>query len=402
MGLRGSTLVIKFVFTLFIARFMGFEALGLYGLITASIIFAFVFLGMGFTHTLMRKAVTHSPAEITKDLWCYGRLMGVTYAVVFIGSFIVAWVIDEMFLVLCITFLALLEHINNHFYALLLNRSRILSGNILHFIRSGAWMVVFMVLSFVVPPLLSMENLLLWWLAGNVSAICGFLLFTKSWPWAFQPFDETLSTWFVKEFSVSKMAYAESIAFTVSTYFDRYLITLFLGLELTGVYVFFWSIGSALNNLIMTGVIQLSRPKMVQSFKENSPHYRDIFRSCLKHTVLTTLCMGTIIGGVIYFVLPHINRPMILEWYPILWLVIIGCVFNMVFQVQKLVFYSQHRDDLTLKISLMLLILAVGFNVMFIPVMGVWGAGLAYMCVALLSIIIQYVYIKNLFTVRAV
>lgn len=400
MGLRGSTLVIKFIFTLFIARFMGFEVLGLYGLITAAIIFALVFLGMGLTHTLMRKAVTHSPKEITKELWHFGQLMALVYAVVFVVSLIVGVLINEMFLVLCITFLALLEHINNHLYSLLLNRSRILSGNVLHFIRSGAWMIVFMLLSFWYPSLLSMKFLLLGWLIGNVLAVFGFLWFTKDWPWAFKSFDTSLKHWFFEEFSYSKIAYVESIAFTASTYIDRYLITLFLGLELTGVYVFFWSIGSALNNLILTGVIQIYRPRMVQAFKNRSSEYKVIFKSCLRQTAVIALLMGAVVGGGIYFVLPYINRPMIIEWYPILWLIIIGFVLSMVYHVQTLVFYSQHRDDLTLKIRLMLLVGAVGFNLVLISSVGIWGAGIAYVCVAILSVIIQYIYIKRLFSER--
>ena len=398
MGLRGSTLVIKFIFTLFIARFMGFEMLGLYGLITAAIIFSAVFLGLGLTHTLMRKAVTQSPEDITKEIWCYGQFMALIYAVVFIVSLIIGVVLDEIFLVLCITLLALLEHINNHFYVLLLNRSRILSSNVLHFIRSGAWMAAFMVMSFMVQLFTTMENLLLGWLIGNILAVLGFFWFTRAWPWGFQRFEKSMKHWFIDEFKYSRIPYLESIAITVSVYIDRYLITLFLGLELTGVYVFFWSIGSALNNLIITGVIQFSRPKMVQAFKENSVEYFVIFKSCLRLTMITTSSMGAIIVGAIYFVLPYINRPMILEWYPILWLVIIGCVLNMVVQAQKLVFYSQHRDDLTLKICLTLLVFAVGLNSVFIPTLGVWGAVISSICLSLLGIIIQYAYIKKLFS----
>lgn len=400
MGLRGSTLVIKFIFTLFIARFMGLETLGLYGLITASTILALVFLGFGLTHTLTRKAVTQSPEEITRELWYYGRFTALIYVFVSLVAVAVGVIWDQLLLVFLITLLSLLEHMNNNFYVLLLNRSRILSGNMLHFIRSGAWMCVFMAVSFLWPSWLSMEVLLSGWIIGNVLAVAGFIWLTRSWPWSFSFSGEPLMSWFVKEFAYSKVVYAEGMARSASTYVDRYIILLFLGLELTGVYVFFWSISSALSNLIATGVIQFSRPKMVQAFKDNNPAYKNIFKSCLKQTTVISLCMGLIVGGLMYFVLPHINRPLIWEWYPVLWLVIVGFVFSMVSQVQNLVFYSQHRDDLTLKTYLIVLVGAVGFNFALIPILGIWGAGISVICVALLSIIIQHIYIKRLFAVQ--
>lgn len=398
MGLRGSTLVIKFIFTLFIARFMGFEELGLYGLITAAVIFIAVSCAMGLTHVLTRKVVTQSPEVIVKNLWFYCRFITLMYIVIFAISSVVGIVLDELYLTLLIVLLTFLEHINNHLYSLILNRSRLLAGNILHFIRSGAWMIIFMAASFFVPSVLSMDTIIIYWIVGNALSICCFLWLTRHWPWRARSSGVSLLRWFRKEFRYSKISYIESIILTSTTYIDRYLITLFLGLEMTGVYVFFWSIGSALSNLITTGVIQLSRPKMVKAFKDKSTEYNAIFATCLKRTTVVSTITGIITGALIYTILPYVNRPLVIEWYPVLWLVIVGFVLSMLYQVQNLIFYSQHRDDITLKIRFVLLFAAVVFNMTLIPLIGIWGAVSAYVFVALISVIVQYIYIKRHFS----
>ena len=398
MGLRGSTLVIKFVFTLFIARFMGFEELGLYGLITAAVIFIAVSCAMGLTHVLTRKVVTQSPEVIVKNLWFYFRFITLMYVVIFAISCVVGVVLDQLYLTLLIVLLAFLEHINNHLYSLILNRSRLLAGNILHFIRSGAWMVIFMAVSLFAPSMLSMDKIIIAWIIGNALSIGCFYWLTRHWPWHSRSSGVSLLRWFRKEFRYSKIAYVDSIVFTSTTYIDRYLITLFLGLELTGVYVFFWSIGSALSNLITTGVIQLSRPKMVKAFKDKSTEYNAIFIKCLKRTIGVSVITGVITGALIYVILPYVNRPLVIEWYPVLWLIIVGFILGMIYQVQNLIFYSQHRDDITLKIRFIILFGAVLFNLTLIPLIGIWGATIAYTFVALLSILVQYIYIKKHFS----
>ena len=398
MGLRGSTLVIKFVFTLFIARFMGFEELGLYGLITAAVIFIAVSCAMGLTHVLTRKVVTQSPEVIVKNLWFYFRFITLMYVVIFAISCVVGVVLDQLYLTLLIVLLAFLEHINNHLYSLILNRSRLLAGNILHFIRSGAWMVIFMAVSLFVPSMLSMDKIIIAWIIGNALSIGCFYWLTRHWPWHSRSSGVSLLRWFRKEFRYSKIAYVDSIVFTSTTYIDRYLITLFLGLELTGVYVFFWSIGSALSNLITTGVVQLSRPKMVKAFKDKSTEYNAIFIKCLKRTIGVSVITGVITGALIYVILPYVNRPLVIEWYPVLWLIIVGFILGMIYQVQNLIFYSQHRDDITLKIRFIILFGAVLFNLTLIPLIGIWGATIAYTFVALLSILVQYIYIKKHFS----
>lgn len=62
MGIRGVSLVSKFALTLYIARYMGLESLGLYGLITASTFLVPAFTGLGIMYVNSRNAVTQTSA----------------------------------------------------------------------------------------------------------------------------------------------------------------------------------------------------------------------------------------------------------------------------------------------------------------------------------------------------
>ena len=396
MALRGVSLVTKFVLTLFIARFMGFETLGLYGLIAAAAVMAPGFLGLGLIQTISRKAVTQSLEEVTLGLAYYSRFIIALYVFIFIGMIAIGIVTDKVFLSVIVTIIVFLEHVNGDLYQLLLNLSRPFTANFLHFLRAALWAVIFMALSFFYPSLRTIELLLMGWAGGSVCALLVFAWFSRRWPWKSKPRILPLHKWIREEFSQARILYMTGFANTGSQYLDRYVVTFFLGLDLTGVYVFFKQVSSALSNLLYTGVIQIARPKMVKAHKEGLSTYASIYRSCLKHSVLASIAMGLVAGFCMDALMPYIDKPLATKWFPILWIILIGFVLNIAAQVRNLVFYSRHKDSLSLKVYLGVFVGSALFNMILIPFLGLWGAGLSLVLVALLRLTLQHLYIKPL------
>jgi hypothetical protein len=63
MAMRGATQVAKFALTLFIARFIDLETLGLYGLVVGLTVVLPVIAGLGLVNCLGRHAVTQPLAS---------------------------------------------------------------------------------------------------------------------------------------------------------------------------------------------------------------------------------------------------------------------------------------------------------------------------------------------------
>ncbi|HBR68875.1 MAG TPA: hypothetical protein DEA55_05820 [Rhodospirillaceae bacterium] len=396
MALRSVSLGVKFLLTLYIARFMGFESLGLYGLISAASIMAPSILGLGLMHVISRKAVTQSLDEITHALVRYGCWIALVYLPLIAVAVVSGLALDKAFLFSIVALIVLAEHVNQDLYALVLNLSKPFFANFLHFIRSALWAVIFMALAFFERSFLTMEYLLIFWLGGSVLSLFGFFIMARKWPWPSDVSFSTFRKWIAEEFRISRVNYMTGLASTGSQYLDRYIVTMFLGLELTGVYVFFMQATSAMANLLNTGVIQIARPKMVRAFKNKSGDYMTIYRDCLKHAVLFAIAMAVAGWVAMYLLIPHINRPLAAEWFPVFWVILVAFVMGVIEATQQLIFYSQYRDDITLKVYIVALVSIVAANFVLIPFLGLWGVACSLVVVGALKMGVQRFYIRSL------
>ena len=397
MKLRGISLVIKFALTLFIARYMDFETLGLYGLISASSVMLPGFLGLGLMYTLSRKAVMQRKKEIAGALHYYRHFLLLVYLAVLIGAIITGIVLNRPVLAVMIALIIFFEHMNLDIYQLLLNLSKPFAANFLHFIRTAGWMLIFMLLALVFPSLRTLEVLLAMWVIGSVIALLGFFWDARGWLWLRKTENLSLKTWLTREFRESRTIYATGVAAAINQYAAHFLITAFLGLELMGVYIYFIQVISAMANLIQTGVIQIARPKMIRAHRENNDAYGDIYSKCLKHAALTAVAMAIVAGPALYGITLYVvEKPLAIEWFPVFWPLLFAFMLGVFNEVNGLVFYSQHIDSLILKFTLIAAIGRTICNAIFIPLLQLWGVTLSAILVGIFILFLHFRVIKQL------
>lgn len=399
MGVRMSTLTVKFGLTLFVTRFMGLADLGFFGLVSAVTIMGPPFLGCGFMNILARSAVTCSSEELTCDLRRNARFLTLIYMPILIVALGYGLVTGNTVLALLVFGVVVLEHVNQDIFAVLLNLNRPLAANMMHFARAALWALLFMAGALVEPTLRNMEWLMVFWLAGNIVCFAGFFWLARHWPWRTVQSVDSFKSWVRSNFKVSRTIYAVGWVQTAGSYLDRFVISLFLGLELTGVYVLFLSVASALSNLVLTGVIQFARPKMVRAFKEKDTAYGAMYMQCMRNTLLACFALGIPAAAVMYVLVPYLDRPLAVEWFHVLWYVLCGFVASSIVQAQNLVFYSQHRDDLTFHYNGIFLVLMLAFNLILIPILGIEGAAIASIVVPLTLAALQFKKIKCLLSI---
>lgn len=392
MGMRGTSLVVKFIFTLFIARYMSFETLGAYGLIASASIIASLFFGLTLIHTISRNAVTQTQLEICRSIRYYGQYILFVYMLLLIPAYIIGALYDNILLSLLILIVILFEHINGDFYRLFLNLSKPFLANLLHFVRTAIWMIVFMLVAYLNPDLKTLNDILIAWILGGIVAMIGTVTVMIRWPWREVSCDLTIFQWVKNEFKQARNMHITSVLTAISQYWSHFLISILLGLQLTGVFVFFMQIMSALSNLVQTGVIQIAKPKLVRAFKNQDQNYMKIFFKSFKDTMIVSVLMALCAWPSLYFVTLNLDKPLALEWFSIFPYILILFVLTIVSEVLKLIFYSYYRDDIVLKISIIAIISSVILNTILVFFMSLWGAVFAQIIVYV--IVITYIIIQ--------
>lgn len=377
MGLRGLSLVAKFALTLFIARFIDLHTLGIYGLVAGAAVIFPIVAGLGLIRILSRNAVTQRLDEVTRMLRLYWGVQAAIYGLISLISLGIGIYLDQLALVLIVLAIVFLEHVNGDLFVLLNHLLRPCLANVLMFFRTAAWISVYTVLAFIFPSLRDLQTLLTFWIGGDLLAIAGFVVAARDWPWLNATAWSGHREWFLHHFRASRTLYVNDIVNAVAQYTDRYLVSMFMGLEFTGVYVLFWSIGNALSNLVDTGIIQLSGPKLINAHARQDGSYWTVFRLQLVQTAAISIVLAIFTGVLVKIAIPYLDRPLVADWMPVLWLVLLGFVLRMAYEVQGTVFYSRYKDSFTLFSGLFVIALSVLANVILIPSFALNGAACA-------------------------
>jgi O-antigen/teichoic acid export membrane protein len=395
MALRGMSLVAKFALTLFIARFIGLEMLGLYGLVAGAAVMFPVAASLGLIRIVCRNAVSQPLSEVTHMLRRYWGIQAVLYGAIGILALTAGLFLDRLALALLIIAIVFLEHVNGDLFVLLNHLAQPRLANVLMFVRTAGWICIYMTVALVFPALRDLHTLLEFWIAGGVLAIIGFAMAARHWPWLRVMQGAGHREWFSRHIKASWVLYINDMANTVAQYTDRYLVSLFMGLELTGVYVLFWSIGNALSNLVDTGIIQVSGPKLISAHTQQDRSYWRVFRHLLTETLVISVLLAVVTGVAVHLAIPYLNRPLAAEWTQVLWPVLLGFVLRMAYEVQGSVFYTRHRDLFTLFSGLFVIGLSIAANMVLIPLFALYGAASAIILSYFAGIIVRYVMISS-------
>lgn len=377
MASRGGGIVTKFLLTLFIAKFMGLETLGIYGMILGAVTLGPVILGLGLMNNLSRSMVTQSSAQVTAQVLHYGRLIGSLYALVFALAMTASIIVGSPWLMAIGVLLMVQEQLSNDLAAALNSRKQYWQANSLMLSRTLGWMLPFMAVAFVERQLATLPALLTFWMVGNMVTLAMFVWFVRGWPWfkAWAIIKKAPVT--LAQVKQSMTLYINDVVNTSSQYLDRYVVGFMFGLELTGVYVLFWSMANALSNLISNGVIQIAKPKMIEAYQASQKAFSIAFNQLQRDVMLASVALAAVASGVLTMALPLLNNPLASAHTSVLWIVMGSVLLRMMYEAKGVVFYSVHRDDLTLKSALSVLLVSLALNLPFGHYFGLEGTATA-------------------------
>jgi O-antigen/teichoic acid export membrane protein len=373
MTLRATTIAAKFALTLFIARYLGLAPLGVYGIIVSATVLAPVLLGFGVVTNLAREAARSSPDAIMGRLLQYFGFLVPAYAVA--SGLLMLIHSESPVWILLLGLLFLLEHVQNDMFTLMTLGGHPYGANLVFFIRSAGWALVYMPLAIADPGLRNLKIMGLFWLAGDLAATALAVGLTLHWRWrdALMALPRTKLALPHKHGSTT--LYLNNVANTGFVYIDRYIIGFFLSAETLGIYTFFWSIVNAMSNLVGTALVQTRMRELVQTARgsSSSSFYRSL-RALAASSGQTAFGLSVAAIALAYIAIPHLKRPGLLDHIGILYILCGGLVLRMIYEVSGISFYAYGRDDITLHTGIFVFIVSVLLNFAFVPTVGIWGA----------------------------
>ena len=382
-ALRGSSNAIRFALAIYTARYLGLADLGLYGLLIGAVIIVPAVFGFGLTDWIGRQLVGMPTEQAVGHISSRVAVSALTHLVIWP----IAWLVNGALgvipshLFLLVATILILEHLSSDADDLLIVRSRILFANVLTFIRSGLWPPVIMAWGLLDPAARTFEHLLSGWLA---SLVLGWLVIaiyvTARRLWPLLKFDWR---WLLDCFRPSLPFYLRDISTVGTLYLDRFLISIFLGLELTGVYTFYWAVGNVVHSLVLYGMLHNHLAKMVGAAREKDAGvFAALERRLQKETIVWTVLLALGAAVVTVVILPFIGRPLLQDYLGVFALILFATLMRIAADGYGYVLLALHRDRAIAAISMSGAALSALLNIVLVPAAGLIGAALAFLLTA--------------------
>ena len=171
----------------------------------------------------------------------------------------------------------------------------------------------------------------------------------------------------------------KDVSSMVSLFLDRFLISMFVGLELTGVYTLFWSIANVVHSLTVYGVLQAQLPQMVATAQTRDPaKVRALERHLQFETVTWSLLLALAAAIVTPFMIPYLHQPLVDDYLPLFWVVLLATLLRIAADGYGFALLALHRDNAIAVIAVAGGIVSASLNLMLLPLAGLWGAAMAY------------------------
>jgi O-antigen/teichoic acid export membrane protein len=376
MAMRASMMASKFALAIFIAHYLDLSSLGLYGLTAGAIAVVPVVVNIGMNHLVMRDAVTASAAELTHSLRHYWSFVTSAYIILLALAVLLTIVFDTSVLWILIIAVMFFEHIGNDVFYLFSNIQHHLSANANAFLRGAAWILVYVPLAIWEPNLRTLPHLFGSWLAGGMLSFVLFVCMSWSWPWraAFSvPFKLSVVTATIRK---SLLFYVSDLSFFASQYIDRYLVTLFLGIKVAGIYFLFWTVANAATTFLALVLQQKQRPLLIKAYRVGglSAHCQ-LAWSFMQTTAFATAALSFAIGFTFQILSPWLGQPSLAAHWSAFWLIVAGMAVRYLADFGAMGLFTAHRDRITTLTNVVSVCVLVIAQTLLLPLAGLHGAG---------------------------
>lgn len=264
--LRGGALGAKFLLVLAITHYLGYDALGFYGVVVAASLIASKFYSVGFSSEINRliSVGLSSRQVVNKVLLLYlavGLLLSVATVAVY-SQF--QGMQASAALIVCVTLVLLTEHLSFELNSFVFSAQKATWGALLFFIKTGLWALL-AVGGMMLGWVSDIASVLWLWVAANgVVMVVGYLIVASLHKERIKGTLGAASVW-----KAGLPFYLGTGLIALSQYAERFLIIDIEPYASLGKYVYAWSAANTLQALSYAVVAVVGIPVLSKRFQRD-------------------------------------------------------------------------------------------------------------------------------------
>jgi O-antigen/teichoic acid export membrane protein len=386
LGLRGGSLLAKFGLMIYITRYIGLEAVGVFGLLQAANVIGTKVVGYGLYFVANRDMVDIAPTQQARIIRDQQVVYGLGYLAV--GALTLAlwpWV-PETYRVYTLYSVALL--ISGHQVLelgnILIALHRPLACNVLFAITNGLWALPPILMGLLDPAWRTLDCVLLGWLIGALASWVLAIAFLRPLPFAAVLRTPPNWVWIKTALWRGMPLFVAILTMNGSLYVDRYLVSWLTTLELAGVFVMFWSFAYAVQILVQTGVLVNEYPKLIADYKQrDEAQFWQRFRALSWRMAWAGGGFCLIAAVAITPIIHFLNKPLALEHMNLFYMMLLAFWIRFQADVSNYALYARHQDKALSFSYVMNLVIASASNGVFVWLWGLEGAAVAQLVTAI-------------------
>lgn len=377
VGLRGLTLLSKFVFIILLAHLVPAEDMGVFGLINGAVGYAIFAIGFEF-YTFSTREIINSEKTKIKGFLKNQILFYLLSYTLFIPLILLVFYFNLLPENTMYWFFILLffEHISQEVNRVLITLQKQLLASFILFIRQGGWCWFALLIMFINPDKKNFEMIFICWAVGTaLASIIGvmYIIFIV------KDNDKCFINlaWIKKGFMLSLPMLAASLSIRGVFTFDRFAVEKISGLEVLGSYTLFISMTSAIQSFLDTILISFSFPKIAELayHKKYELYFKEIRIFSVQVILLSLLlCLGCWICG--FFMVAWIGKIEYSETFLMFELLIIATFIYCLSIIPHLALYALRADKEIVRSQIITLIVFCIFvylaiktkDIYFIPI----------------------------------
>jgi len=328
------------------ARYLGLSDVGTFGLALGVVGIMPALTGFGLNYFLSRDVVDAPLAVAGRRI--RDRLCVTAAVCALLGSGALLWQASEAAvagLPAAFIFIIVLEIIAQDIHMGLIGLRMAVLAGLLVFIRSASWVFIYILVSLHDPALRSLGYVFKFWLAALIVNFLFLAVHLRNWPWRAIAVQKLDIDWLLAKIRGGWKIYASDIALAGSLYIDRFVVNHLEGLELTGVYMFFWSVANSSQALITTSISQVALPRLVAAYRDAGEVQ---WRRSLAAEVLKVFLSGSVVATIAFFcierALPFVHRASLNPFLFLFFVMLFASVVRMTSDILNYGLYSRGQD----------------------------------------------------------
>jgi O-antigen/teichoic acid export membrane protein len=309
-SLRGLTMGCRFLLIIFLAKLFSPSEVGLFGLISATVVISQLLIGGEYYSYSQRELIS-----MGKDRWSFVLqhqavallLLYMFFAPMLVGLF--HWDVLPGYLMSFFYLILILESIAQELNRVMIAMQCQITASWILFCRHGLWVLCILPYIWVYPESRSLDLILGAWVIGCTIALLLALFMIKREvnPWKIWALD---LGWVKRGFKVSLLYFAGALCFRAIFTIDRYAVESLLGLDFLGVYVVYIGLAMSIVTVLDPLIFSFAYPKLIRLITEKNHHgFKLAMVELAKSTLKTTLVAILLVSYLAPFIFVWIDKP---------------------------------------------------------------------------------------------